>query len=495
MRNVLSAVLGLCLLFGSMQAITKASGASFQDIGFDPEKKYSVEQLKEDFSLLRTALEEGHSGLYFYSSREDMDRLFDRAVQQMTEPLNEPEFLRLVTRVVAQINDGHTGVRSSEPYQRFLNQQALMLPFNLRFIQNKAYLFRNYSEVPELAMGGEVVSINGRTMPEILKEMLHYIPSDGHVETSKYRRLESTQYFGELYALLYGVTTSFDIVYLPPEESSPRKFSVEGVRSSSIDRIFQKRYPGANPSRPPMELDYRGDVAILTIRTFSDGPFRSSGIAYPTELRKAFQEMDEKGIERLIVDLRGNGGGADLNGRLLVSYLLDKPFMYYTHLEVNRDSFSFVEFTDAPELGEDLKKRLRGNDKGTYDVRFHPNLGERKPMQPGFRGRVLVLIDGRSFSASGECTSILHFKRRAEFVGEECGSGYYGNTSGMMPQLTLPHTRLRLRLPMVRYHMAVSGYADRNRGIIPDYPFSPSISDLLEDRDTELEYALDLFRK
>jgi hypothetical protein len=494
MRNIASTLLGLVLLLGGFSAGTANFGLTSQDVGSVSEKKYSVEELQEDFSLLRTALEEGHAGLYFYSSPEDMDRLFDSMAEKLTKPMTEPEFHRFLAYVVARVNDGHTSIRSSATYQVYLNHQPL-LPFNLRFIQNKAYLFRNYSELPKLAMGGEVVSINGRTMPEILKEMLRYIPSDGHIESSKYRRLESTQYFGELYVLLYGVTTSFDIVYLPPEDPSLQKISVEGVRSGSIDRIFQKRYPQANLSRPPMELDYRDDVAILTIRTFSDGPFRSSGIAYPTELRKAFQEMDEKGIERLIVDLRGNGGGADLNGRLLVSYLLDKPFMYYTHLEVNRDSFSFVEFTDAPELGEDLKKRLRGNDKGTYDVRFHPNLGERKPMQPGFRGRVLVLIDGRSFSASGECTSILHFKRRAEFVGEECGSGYYGNTSGMMPQLTLPHTRLRLRLPMVRYHMAVSGYADRNRGIIPDYPFSPSISDLLEDRDTELEYALDLFRK
>jgi C-terminal processing protease CtpA/Prc len=291
------------------------------------------------------------------------------------------------------------------------------------------------------------------------------------------------------------VATSFDVVYMPLEASSPRTISVEGVRSGSIDRIYRKRYPEADPSRPPMELDYRDDVAVLTIRTFSDGPYRSSGTPFPTALKNVFRELDEKNIVRLIVDLRDNGGGADLNGRLLVCYLLDEPFMFYNHLEVNRDAFSFLEHTDAPELGSMLKGRLRPNDKGTFDALGHPNLGEMKPMQPGFRGRVMFLISGRSFSGSGECTSIIHDKRRAQFVGEECGAGYYGNTSGIMPELTLPHTRLRVRLPMVRYHMAVSGCHDRNRGIIPDYPFSRSITDLLEDRDTELEYALDLILK
>jgi len=126
---------------------------------------------------------------------------------------------------------------------------------------------------------------------------------------------------------------------------------------------------------------------------------------------------------------------------------------------------------------------------------YHPNLGEQKPMQPAFRGKVIVLISGRSFSGSGECTSILHFHRRAEFVGEECGAGYYGNTSGFMPQLTLPNTGLRIRLAMLRYHMAVSGYEPRDRGIIPDYPFTRTIGDLLEGRDTELEYALEQVKK
>jgi hypothetical protein len=48
---------------------------------------------------------------------------------------------------------------------------------------------------------------------------------------------------------------------------------------------------------------------------------------------------------------------------------------------------------------------------------------------------------------------------------------------------------------MLRYHMAVSGYTPRDRGILPDYPFSPSIQDLLEGRDTVLEYALELIRE
>jgi len=36
-------------------------------------------------------------------------------------------------------------------------------------------------------------------------------------------------------------------------------------------QIFFQRYPEVARDRPPIELEYREDVAILTIRTFSFG--------------------------------------------------------------------------------------------------------------------------------------------------------------------------------------------------------------------------------
>jgi len=104
------------------------------------------------------------------------------------------------------------------------------------------------------------------------------------------------------------------------------------------------------------------------------------------------------------------------------------------------------------------------------------------------------LINGRSFSATGESTSVIHYHKKAIFVGEECGAGYYGNTSGMMPMVTLPHTQIRIAIPLVRYTMAVSDYP-KDRGIVPEYQVSPTIEDLLQDRDIVLEFTVDLIRK
>lgn len=462
---------------------------------FDPEKKYTVGHLKEDFVLLRTALEEGHAGLYFYTPREKMNGLFDRLFSGLVEPKTELEFYGYLAPLIAEINDGHTGMMLSRDYDTYLQNQPILIPFKLQFIEGKTYLFRNYSEDEDVEMGGEVVSIDDHPISEILEKMLAVQPSDGHNVTSKYRRLESTTTFGRRYLQFYGFTTSFNILYLSPSDGKKKEIRVDGIKQKELMDRFSRRYPDVARQRPPIELEYKEDVAILTIRTFSSGPYRNAKISYPSFLKKTFRELAEKNIPHLVIDLRDNGGGEDLWGKLLFAYLMDKPYKYYNSLEVNRTSFSFLAHTDAPDLSKMLQKRTKKNERGTFDILVHPNLGEQKPLKPTYKGKVYVLINGGSFSGSGETTSLMHYHKKAVFVGEECGAGYYGNTSGIMPTLTLPHTKLRFRIPMIRYHMAVSGYNHPDRGIIPDYPYTRTIEDLIKGEDTEMEYVLSLIEK
>ena len=50
-----------------------AQAADAMDERIEPAK------LRGDFRIARQALEEGHSGIYRYTSKEELDRLFDQA--------------------------------------------------------------------------------------------------------------------------------------------------------------------------------------------------------------------------------------------------------------------------------------------------------------------------------------------------------------------------------------------------------------------------------
>jgi len=487
----LNLLLSLCIMLFFISAEAHES----QSEAFDPGKKFTPEQLKSDFELLRDALEEGHGGLYYYTPKEELDQQFERILRSLDQSLTEVEFYRLLAPLIASINDGHSGILLSPAYRAYLENEPVLFPFNLRFIGQKTYIFRNYSQDEDFVVGGEVISINEHPISEILEQMMTVIPSDGQVQTSKYRKLENTARFGETYNLLFGKTTSYSIAYRTADNNELRQVKVKGINRKELNSISEKRYSDVARNLPPIELEYRANIAILTIRTFGSAGYRRAGISYPVFMRSTFKELEEKNIQHLIIDLRNNGGGDDLYGKILVAYLMDKPFKYYEHLRVRNKELAFLDHTDVPEQSRKaLASRLKENESGTYDLLFHPNLGEQKPMQPTFKGKVYVLINGASFSASGECTSLIHFHKKAVFIGEECGAGYYGNTSGFMPRLTLPHTGIQMRIPVVRYSMAVSGYTP-DRGIIPDYPVSSSIKDLLSGKDAELDSVFELIEK
>ncbi|HEX8185738.1 MAG TPA: S41 family peptidase, partial [Blastocatellia bacterium] len=201
-----------------------------------------------------------------------------------------------------------------------------------------------------------------------------------------------------------------------------------------------------------------------------------------------------KGSGSLIIDLRYNGGGEDELGKLLISYLIDKPFKYYDDLIINKNSFSFMKYTGQPDFRLPERVAQRGED-GKYHATGHPNWGINQPNKPTFTGKVFILINGGSFSTTSEFLSQAHFHRRATFIGEESAGGYYGNSSGFMPLVTLPNTKVTVRVPLMTYYMAVSGYKDASHGVVPGHAVKYSIAELLAGTDKEMEVALKLARK
>jgi C-terminal processing protease CtpA/Prc len=103
---------------------------------------------------------------------------------------------------------------------------------------------------------------------------------------------------------------------------------------------------------------------------------------------------------------------------------------------------------------------------------------------------VIALMNGGSASTTSEFLSNLHYNRRATFVGEEAGGGYYGNTSGPTIRVTLSNTKVRLLVPLRTYYLAVKDGIP-NRSVLPDYEVKASIDDLVSGRDVVMIRALE----
>lgn len=492
-NSVIRAALGLvCLGLAGFMAV--AQQPEPKPAAFDPQKTFPVESLKADLKVLWDVLEEGHGGFDRYTPVATLKKSFETVEKGLAGPLTEFEFYTRLLPLIAEIKDGHTQLALSAAGALSLDTRPVFFPFGLRFLKDKVYLFRNLSPDASVKDGAELLAIDGKAVGDIVAALLPLVPSDAGIRTAKLRRLEYPSTFGRLLALKFGDQGSFRVRFRQIASGEMRDIAVPAITATDIARLLRERYPRTSETRPTHDLAFRGPTALLTVRQFGDDPDKTRP-RYPEFLEAAFRTIRERRTEGLVIDLRGNGGGRDEYAKLLFAYVMDRPFMYYAGLETKKDRYDLFRYTgETAKDAEELKKPLRKNDRGWFDVLGHPNRGLQMPAEPGFRGRVAILIDGGSFSATGETTSAFHYYKKAVFFGEECGSGYYGNTSGFMVMAALPGTGIRVRVPLVLYTMAVDGYP-KDRGIVPEHPVTPTIEDLLAGRDPAMDKALAYLEK
>ncbi len=454
--------------------------------------KIEPKLLQEDFRIARSALEEGHSGIYRYAPKAELDRAFDKAAAQITQPMTPLEFYRLLAPAVAKIKCGHTSVTPPRDVRDAMDRTIPLFPLSVEVLDGKVCAFREYSSEEHGVAGLEIRRINGVPIDRILSAMLAMAPGDADSQTVRPWRIGHGGGFPRLLYALTGIESPFEIEFRDPAIGKTKELTIAGVTGPDRDKVATSRYPQDKQPDTAGDLKFleNGKIAVLTIYGFG-GRAGAGNQKKPLGqyFDDAFQEIHTRNSASLIIDVRNNGGGADELGKKLLSFLLDEPFQYYDDLIFNAREFEFFHYVDGakPIPAGDVEKRADGK----YHYIKHPNSGIQQPSKPHFAGQVLALMNGGSFSTTCEFLSNLHYRKRATFIGEEAAGGYYGNTSGRMPLVTLPNSKVQVRVPMMTYYLAVKG-ASPNRSILPDYEVKPNMRDLLAGTDPVMTKAVEL---
>ncbi|MDH6253420.1 C-terminal processing protease CtpA/Prc [Chryseobacterium sp. H1D6B] len=446
------------------------------------------EKLRQDFQILRSSLEEGYPGMSMYQSKKNTDSIFDTSEKQIQNEMSEGDFFLFLSKIVMQLHDGHMDVFPTKNTLDKLEKNPCTIPFQAFISGQKMYVQKNYSTLSDKELlGAEIISINGQPVSSLIAEIMNICTSDGNNETNKYKRLEYSGLLTQYLFNLQGYTENYKIKYIPFNKNSAKNSILKGIVYENLLKIRKSKYPGV--SQLPAEFKLLNlSTAYLKVKSFNKSDYKSSKMDFSALLKSSFETINSKGVKNLILDLRGNGGGTDEYGKILFSYFIDHEFTYYSSLLINKTKFSFVKYTDQPDL-EIPEDAVKINDAGTYNVTDHPNLGVQKNSTPYYSGKLFILIDGNCFSTTSECLSMLHSYTSAVFIGEESGGGYYGNCSGSVPILTLPNSLLQIGIPLMKYSMAVKDYKYKDHGVIPDYNISPTIKDKMAGYDPELEFT------
>ncbi|MBA4167920.1 MAG: peptidase S41, partial [Chitinophagaceae bacterium] len=350
-----------------------------------------------------------------------------------------------------------------------------------------------------LTRGTIITSINNRTSPYLIDTFLHYITGDGNSITGKYQSLSSYGTFGVMYKNLYGLPDSFRVhfinlyglddstiipVFKPVKETENKSDSLKPEKYSSRERRNMFTY-----SSRSLQVDTTLRSGYLVLNTFVSG----NGLRH--FIKTSFKKLEKLKIKYLAIDVRSNGGGDAGISTLLTRFISDHSFKLADSLyAVKRSSryHRYIHLQPAYWVMTTIVTRKHP------DGKFHFGYFERHKFRPKkkhhFDGNVYVLTGGNSFSATTLFAQELKGQNNVKIIGEETGGGGYGNTAWIIPELTLPNTRIRISIPKLRFVMRPD-LVKEAKGVIPDVYVAPTSEDIRNGADVKVEAVKRLIMK
>jgi len=473
------------------------SCTSVKNYNLQVTKLHSPEELHRDTDLAYEKLQKLHPDLYWYISKEALDKKFKNLKDQLQTPLTSREYYIQLAPVITAIKQGHTSVyppvkkKTKTERKAKKKEEPPFKPFRFKRIKNKLYITKNFGKDSTLFVGSELLSVANEKVDNLLTSFEKLATSDGFNKTFLPQYIGS--HFGEFYTHTHIKKDSISLI-LKNKDSIYSHFL---IRKKSIalkkdkDTLKQKLSRKKKKSRKKWEskygynkytkektrdlnfisLDASHIISYIKIRGFHEGN-------YEDFYKESFAKIDSAKSNYLILDLRGNLGGRLSEINELYSYLSDKEYLFIKEAKMTKGnsfmypflhskswltkSFSILLYPALVTIQAFKVKKI--DQKPNFQFR---SLKRKQPKSNNYKGNVYVLINGESFSASAILSTHLKATKRAVFVGEETGGSYNSTVAGMFANIELPNSKVRLRIGLMNlktpYTTEPDGY-----GIKPD---------------------------
>lgn len=488
----------------------------------------AIDKLQSDVDFTYLKLQTLQPKLYWYISKEKLDFKFDSLKKSIQSPMTSFDFYKKLAFVTNSIGQGHLYLypktkRYSKKQTKTMSKKGIgpLSQFEFEVFNDKLYVVKNKSYQTKIKIGTEVIAINDEKTSNLLNEFKNFFTSDGFNKTLQNHGLSKR--FSTFYSNKYGILDS-----LKYEFKNNDSLQIIVIKRKNVDSILnpkpkiiltqiQKEAQAEllkTQKKAKAEKDYLlgydkenkrynrnltfqakdSSVAVIKINGFSIGGYRN---CYKT----FFEKIKEKKSKTLILDLRNNGGGRLTEIENLYSYLSENEYIFAKPAEVASKTSMFqmnyftgsplwlkpFQIVAAPIFYPVLFFKVRKHQDGKW---YTNRQGKPKKLaENNFKGKIYVLINGGSFSASSIISSNLKGSKRAYFVGEETGGAYNGTVAGQMPLVKLPNSEVKIRIGLIVCTPFFQTDLD-GRGIFPDKELLPTIKDRAEAIDPEMAWIL-----
>lgn len=476
---------------------------------------FSQEKMRKDLEVFKEIRLKTNSGLYKYRTAQQIDSIYNWANKQIDKSSTYRDFYN----IILQLTDFEGSVHNNTSIREKLNQSLRAekkgyFPYPIKWIEGEWIINFEKGEIP---LGSEIISINNEKIEDIIKKLYKYYTTDGINKTGK--QIGINYSFSKYYRLNYGLTDTFLVKYKKNKSSKINEITIKSIGYKNYYVNVKNRF-----SKPYDDVNYKDwndneiyiyksigkETGVLTINSFSMGneeDFRH--LKYVSFLDSVFTAIKKNDIKNLIVDVRYNGGGTDPNDLVTYSYLTDRNFS-----ENKQAWISFKKIPHLKYIESKIPSFLRFLGVGKYNKWFQKEfyiekenrfyqgpLSEdhkiRTPNKQAFKGKIYLLISPRIASAGSLFASMVAGNSNTTVIGEETMGGYYGHNGHTPFTYILPKSKISTSFSIVNLEQDVPKEENQayNRGIIPDFNVNQNFEDYLNQKDTQMNFTLDLIKK
>jgi hypothetical protein len=340
-------------------------------------------------------------------------------------------------------------------------QQQRLFPFHV-ILSDKAIIVKKSLEENHKAYEGlEVYSINGKKSEEIIKQIANSTGLKSGYNNSALLNILS---FGNNFASAYYYFVDTTSTFLIELRGDKDIVKVQGSNVST-GKTFPEFAKGADPP-VTLQIDSINGSALIKITTFAHWTVSFSKKEYVKTFSNYFSKIEKSGIKNLIIDVRNNRGGEEILAAELLTYLMNSEFKIYKSIKAKTLDFDY-DLPNATRLHFSKSDYLK-TDSGYFKIKdevlvtFSPKITNR------FNGKVYILSNGGSRSATNTMLSLIRTYRVGTIIGQESGGVYEDVDGRKRINLTLPYSEIQLSFPAWSFKINSSN-GNRLRGVIPDY--------------------------
>lgn len=431
----------------------------------------SQSQAREELEHLYAALQASHYDLFARRPRAEYDALYHQIREGLDGPTYPDALRREFQRFVAYGNVAHA--RIDPPMAEWEAHRASggrAFPLYLRVIDGRVFVQDDYSGVPGITLGDEVLSVSGVPALQWMHRIRTLVSADN--DYLAYTQMETqlpilVWWYGDHAAL-------YDVVIAKP--AGQRRSLVIPARSRS-------EFEAAAAARPSgFELDWNartwriadGGIGYLRPGPFYDNRPDASDPWDPTAFRtfidEAFANFIDAGTRAVLIDLRNNPGGDNSFSDPMIAWFADKPFHFTSQFD--------IRVSEAAIRSNAERLLAAGNDPDATSARLAAAYAERPlgsrvhfpiPLVHPRNGTryakpVYLLINRHSYSNTVLVAAIAQDYGFATVLGEETAD--FASTYGAAEKFKLPTTGFEVSFPKAR--ILRPNRDGRARGIIPD---------------------------